>query len=433
MVASINRAFFLLPNFKPRLLIECSIILAQFGLSLWGKMQLVERQIRVKDKNLDKLCFLSKNLYNYANYCIRRRFINSGRFLSAYTLNKIFARINQVDYRALPAKCSQQIIMLLEKNWKSFFRAIKEYSKTPSKFKARPKLPNYKHKTKGRNILILDYQQVKLKNNYVHFPKSLNIKPIKTSVNNLKQVRIIPNSTCLIIEIVYEAKERKNDLKPNTHLSIDLGLSNLATVFCDTDKTSFIINGRPLKSINAYYNKMLAKAKSFIGVGTSNRIKRITHKRNMKVQDYLHKTSRYIVNYALKNKISTIVIGLNKGWKQNIEIGKRNNQNFVSIPYNTLINQIKYKSQLEGIEVFTINESHTSKCDFLAGEEIKHHDNYLGKRIKRGLFQSSIGKVINADLNGALNILKKAFPNAFTNVFADGIKGLRFSPVRVNL
>jgi putative transposase len=402
---------------------------AQFGLSLWDKMQLVERQIRVKDKNLDKLCFSSKNLYNYANYCIRRRFINSGRFLSAYSLIKIFTRINQVDYRALPAKCSQQIILKLEKNWKSFFRAIKEYSKNPNKFKARPKLPNYKHKIKGRNLLILDYQQAKLKDNHIYFPKALNIEPIKTSVSNLRQVRIIPNSTCFVIEIVYEVKERKNDLIPNTHISIDLGLSNLATCFNDTDNSSFIINGRPLKSINAYYNKLLAKAKSFIGIGTSNRIKRITHKRNMKVQDYLHKTSRYIVNCALKNKISTIVIGLNKGWKQNIGIGKRNNQNFVSIPYDTLINQIKYKSQLEGIEVFIVNESHTSKCDFLAGEEVKHHEKYLGSRVKRGLFKSSTGKVINADLNGALNILKKAFPNAL----ADGIKGLRFSPVKVNL
>mgnify|MGYP005635064119 CR=1 FL=1 len=220
-------------------------------------MEQVERHIRINDPIIDRLCFLSKNLYNIANFYIRRRFISSGRFLSAYQLIRIFTRINQSDYRALPAQTSQQILKIIEKNWKSFFRANKSYKKNPKKFKSRPKLPKYKHKIKGRNIIVFTNQQVKIKNGFSHFPKKAGLEPLKTKVTNIKQVRIVPQATCYVIEVVYEKEIISHDLKPNTHLSIDLGINNFATCFNDVEKFSFIINGRPLKAINAYANLSL--------------------------------------------------------------------------------------------------------------------------------------------------------------------------------
>jgi putative transposase len=165
--------------------------------------------------------------------------------------------------------------------------------------------------------------------------------------------------------------------------------------------------------------------------GTSNRIDKLTLKRNNKVTDYLHKTSRFIINYCIENKIGNIVIGNNKDWKQEVNLGKRNNQNFVSIPYEKLIQQIQYKAELVGIKVIITEESYTSKVDHLANEELCKHETYLGKRIKRGLFQSSIKKLINADVNGAIGILRKEFSNFDFNQITN--RGLAFNPVKINL
>lgn len=171
----------------------------------------------------------------------------------------------------------------------------------------------------------------------------------------------------------------------------------------------FSINGRPLKSINQYYNKEKARLQAHLkgNKKTSKRIYSITNKRNNKVKDYLHKSSRKIVNFLVSNNISTLIIGYNEEWKQNINLGRANNQAFVNIPFYTFIKQLEYKCKLEGISVILTEESYTSKCSFLDGESIEKHNNYLGKRIKRGLFRSAEGKLINADLNGSLNILRK--------------------------
>ena len=170
-----------------------------------------------------------------------------------------------------------------------------------------------------------------------------------------------------------------------------------------------LINGKPLKSINQYYNKKLANLKSKLRneKKTSKRIKSLTNKRNNKVNDYLHKTSRLITNYLVSNNINTLVVGKNKEWKQDVNIGKKNNQNFVQIPHSRLIDMLLYKCKLRGINVIITEESYTSKCSFLDDEGIKKHKVYKGNRIKRGLFKSSEGVLINADVNGSLNILKK--------------------------
>lgn len=235
-------------------------------------------------------------------------------------------------------------------------------------------------------------------------------------------MRIIPQCSCHIIEVVYEKECIKTSgLKPDSYLSIDLGLNNLVTSYDSLNHKSFIVNGKTLKSINQYFNKKRAYLMSFIGSrGISNRIGKLTLKRNCKVNDYLHKTSRFIVDYCVDNHIETIVIGNNKDWKQNCNMGKRNNQNFVSIPFEKLISQIRYKAEEVGVKVVITEEGYTSKIDHYAGEEMRHHDTYMGKRIKRGLFRSSTGKVLNADLNGAIGILRKVVGESFQQVVNRG-------------
>lgn len=370
-------------------------------------MNRVERHIIKGDKELNHLCWLSKNLYNYANYCLRQSFTKTGKLPNEYELTTKFAKRNQVDYKALPSQTSQQVIKLLYRNWKSFFSATKDYKDNHSKYKGRPKLPSYKNKD-GQNIVLFTGQQCYVKEGRIKFPKSV-YKSLKTKVDNVVQVRIVPQATCYIIEVVYK-KEGKvyENLKKDKVLAIDLGVNNLATCVNNVGKRPFIINGKPLKSINQYSNKLKAKYMSYVGdKGTSKNIRRILHKRNNLITNYLHHTSRFIINYCIKNDIGKIIIGHNKEWKQSIELGKKTNQNFVDIPFNTLIQQVQYKAEENGIEVVITEESYSSKVDHFAFEIMEHHENYLGKRVKRGLFQSSKGFLLNADVNGAIGIMRK--------------------------
>jgi len=406
-------------------------------------MRRVERHIILRsDPNwniIDKLCFIAKNLYNRANYLVRQLFINSSkkveegkRSKAIWTryveLDRIAKEENWKEYRELPAQTSQQVLRLLEKNWKSFFKTIKEWIKDKSKFKGRPKLPKYKNE--GRTVVIFTAQQIKLKGQYIHFPKKVGLSPIKTKVDNIKQVRLIPQSTCYVIEVVYEKKKEDDNLDAHLFLGIDIGLNNLATLTSNKKGLRpILINGRPLKSINQFFNKVKSKLMSFIkDRGTSKRILKLTHKRGCKIQDYLHKASRFIIRFCLLHSIKTIVIGINKNWKQEVTLGKRNNQNFVAIPFATLIQQLQYKAEEVGIKVILTEEAYTSKSSFLDLEVIEKKENYKGRRIKRGLFRSSSGKLINADVNGAFNILRKVVPN----LFRDGIEGVGLHPIKVS-
>ena len=388
----------------------------------------VERHI-LNSKEIDKLCFLSKNLYNYANYCIRQSFTKTGKIPSEYELTGKLARREQVDYKSLPSQTSQQIIKLLYKNWKSFFSAIKDYKKNPNKYKGRPKLPKYKDKD-GRNVAIFNGQQCKVKDGFIKFPKGV-LKPLRTKVDNVVQVRLVPQATCYVIEVVYKKEvEINEDLKTNKILGIDLGVNNLATCVNNVGLKPFIINGRPLKSINQYSNKLKAKYMSYIeDKGTSKNIRRIILKRNNLVQNYLHHASRFVINYCVKNKIGTVIVGHNKEWKQEVNIGKKNNQNFIDIPFSTLIQQLKYKGEEVGIEVIETEESYSSKVDHLAYEIMEHHETYLGKRVKRGLFQSFTGKLLNADINGAIGIARKVIGNSLIEEIVN--RGQALCPVKI--
>ncbi|NEQ36549.1 MAG: IS200/IS605 family element transposase accessory protein TnpB [Okeania sp. SIO3I5] len=405
-------------------------------------MQLVERTIIKKNhpnyKSLDAVAFLSKNLYNMANYIVRQEFINKGNYLDYNKVQKLLQ--SGADYQAIPAKVSQQVLILLDENWQSFFQAIRAYNECPSKFKSRPKLPKYKHKQKGRNILVYTKQAISkpqlVKNQKILLSKSELFFDSKINYDSLQQVRIIPKLNYYVIEVVYESFEVKLDLSESHVASVDLGVNNLAAVTSNKKGFQpFIINGRPVKSINQFYNKKKGKLQSELKEAkSSNRIKRLSTKRNLKIDDYLHKTSRYIINRLIESQIGTLVIGNNPNWKQSLNLGPKNNQNFVQIPFFKLIEQLKYKGKLVGIKVFLNEESYTSIASFLDWDDLpvyqkgaKHK--FSGKRVKRGLYKASNGVTYNADVNGSLNILRKVVPNAFSN----GIEGVVVHPVKVTL
>ena len=380
-------------------------------------MLLTERHIIKKSnplyKELDMMCFLSKNLYNTALYNIRQHYFNTKKFLNYYENVSKLSKEKQADYIALPAKVAQWVVKLADQNFKSFFGSLKS-----KKVNHKVSIPKYLEKN-SRYMLTFTNQAISRKELKLGYLKlsgcSSRIKLIHTDV---RQVRVIPKSKQFIIEVIYNIDEKYCSDNGN-YAGIDAGLNNLAAVG-GNKINPVLINGRPLKSINQFYNKELAKLKSRQDTCknknvNSGKIRKLTNKRNNKIKDYLHKASRKLVNHLVSNGVSKIVIGHNKNWKQDINLGKSNNQKFVQIPFNMFIHMVTYKAQLEGIEVIVREESYTSKCSFLDNEEICKHETYKGKRIKRGLFRSYDGRLINADLNGALNILRKEIPNAFTS------------------
>ena len=384
---------------------------------------------------------LAKNLYNHANYLVRKEFTETGKWLRSYDLDTLLRHDRDYpDYRNMPtAQSAQQTLKLLDSNWKSFFSSIKDWSKNKDKYSGQPKLPKYKPKD-GRMVFILTNQQVKLRGDLLHFPKSFNcftIKPRCVTLDNfekINQIRIIPNNQIFCIEIVYSISINENMLPDNgRYMSIDLGLDNLATIVTNAGLNPIIVNGKGLKSNNQYYNKQKAYyqsiAKSMNDKFYTNRLYRLTQKRNFKIEDSLHKISKFIVTSALDNDIHTIVIGNNKNWKQSISLGKRTNQSFVSIPHQKLIEKIIYKASNVGITVILTEESYTSGTSFLDGELPKKEFYNKNRRIYRGLFVSNQGMCINADVNAAYQIMKKVFPNEFS----DEIEGVVLHPVRVDI
>lgn len=392
-------------------------------------MQLTERHIIIGDQAIENICVKAKNLYNQALYYLRQSTFGKIQHFSEYELTGLFAKFKQDDYKALPAATAQQIIKLLFQNYKSWYKARKEWTLNPAKFLARPKLPKYK---KTSSIVIFTSQQCNIKNGFIYFPKLTALESLKTKVDNICQVRIIPQATCYVIEVIYEKEVTNLNLSKENVLSIDLGLNNLATCVTNVGQP-FLVSGKIMKSFNQWYNKTKAQLQSFLENKkyTSNKLNAITHYRNCWIEDKLHKVSRYIVNYCIENNIGHIIIGQNKQWKQDINIGKRNNQAFVNISHSKLIDKISYKATLVGISVDTNEESYTSKCDALALEVIGKQEVYLGKRVKRGLFQSSIGIVVNADVNGAINIARKVIGDCFVKSIINS--GLAFNPVKLNI
>lgn len=374
-------------------------------------------------------CSRSKNLYNKVLFIYRQAFtgnhdkikeykdiIRRDKFMNSMSLNKRMIYLKDKDYYSMTKKNSSgQVIFQVDVLFNSWFAALKSYKKDPSKFRGRPRIPSYKKKDE-LNCLTYTYVDAKLqKDGTINISKKIKL-PIHTNLKSFQQVRLVPKTGYIQVEIIYNKEITDFSLDKTRAIGIDLGLNNLMAITSNIGNISNLVNGRPLKSINQYYNKRKAHLTSLLGKGklkSSKRLRRLEMKRMMKIKDYLHKTSRRVVELMYNNNIGTCFIGHNKNWKQEINIGSRNNQNFVSIPYSLLINMLRYKIEEKGGVLVELNEAYTSKCSFLDNEEICKHETYKGKRVKRGLFLSSDKKALNADINGSLNILKRGIGFSF--------------------
>ena len=397
---------------------------------------------------LDDLMFKSKNLYNCALYEVRQHFFLSQNDSSVkYKYLNYYETVKKMKenewFNSLQSQCAQQTLMILDQNFKSFFALLKKKQK--NEYTEKVRIPKYlskdgrfqlKFPVNSLSKMFLDDGIIKVpKTNLKFFSKITNLK------NSICEVRFIPKNDYIVMEIVYEVDDVKLKEDNKRYMSIDLGVNNLAT--CTSNVIpSFIINGRPLKSMNQFYNKKLAKLKSELQIknklNSSKQTRNLTLKRNNKVKDYLHKASKYIINQAVSSSLNTIIIGQNKGWKQEINIGKRNNQNFVQLPIAQLIDKIAYKAKLKGINVLIQEESYTSKASFIDNDELpiyskKNDVTFSGDRIKRGLYKSKEGILLNADVNGSLNIMRKSLKESSDDLISPTCRGLVFNPIKVNL
>ncbi len=290
-------------------------------------MKLTETIQFKRAPELSTLCHLAKNLYNIANWYYRQDLFALNTYLSYYDLDFILK--DKEAYRALPSQTSQQVLKLVVRNWMSYFKSLREYVKNSYKFRAKPNIPSYKKKN-GESIVIFTNQQCRIKKGWLWFPQSTKVKPVKTRiVEKIREVRIVPLGACYKIEIVYEKEERDLKLSKNNVISLDLCLNNLITAVNNKGLKPFVVKGKVVKSINQYFNKQLARYRSVENLKgnfrDTKRIQKLYLKRNNKIQDLFHKLSKMTVDYCKENDIGTIVIGYNERWKENVNLGRRNN------------------------------------------------------------------------------------------------------------
>ena len=319
---------------------------------------------------LREFCHRSKNLYNHGNYLIRQTFIEDGKWLRYGEVDRLLkADKDSPDYREMPtAQTAQQTLRLLDKNWTSFFAAIKDWKAHPEKYKGRPKLPKYKPKD-GYFPLVLTNQNFKLKDGVIRFPRTFQgftVKAIFASQPEavFKQARIIPHGGEIDLELVYEIPDVEEKADNRKYGAIDIGVDNLAALAWNTGERPVLLKGTPLKSFNQYYNKQMAKRRSICelmnGRHSSKRIARLTAKRNRKVEDYLHKASRKVIDLCAEQDVSVLVVGKNKGWKQEVNLGRKVNQSFVQLPFARFIQMLQYKAESIGMMVVLTEESYMS-------------------------------------------------------------------------
>ena len=385
--------------------------------------QQVKHLSKKEFKILKYLCHIAKNLKNQAIYNVRQHYFKNKKYLSYNENYKILK--NSENYKKLNSNMAQQILKEVDGSFKSFFGLLKLAKN--GQYNGKIKLPNYLDKD-GFTTLVIGFVRLKddmlivpYSNSFRKAHKEIAIKlPPVLKDKKIKEIRIIPkqHSRYFEIQYIYEVEEIQRELNKENALGIDLGIDNLCTCVTNTG-ASFIIDGRKLKSINQYYNKINAKLQSIKDKQKIERMtlrqKRITRKRNNRINDYLSKAARIIINYCLNNDIGKLVLGYNEDFQRNSNIGSINNQNFVNIPYGKLRNKLEYLSKLYGIEFKLQEESYTSIASFFDRDEIPiyNKDNsqeyiFSGKRIKRGLYKTKKGYLLNADCNGALNILRKS-------------------------
>jgi len=406
------------------------------------------KQLSKEDyKNLRELSHIAKNLTNEAIYNVRQSYFNEGKYLN-YEKNYALLK-NSENYKSLNSNMAQQILKEVDSMFQSFFGLIKLAEKGRYSFKD-IKLPYYLPKDSFTTLVI---GFVRFNGNQLTIPYSQSYKkghkgitinlPPKLAGKKVKEIRIIPKSKARFFEIqyCYEAEEIQSNLDENHVLAVDLGVDNLAA--CVTSKgKSFIIDGKRLKSINQWFHKENArlqciKDKQKFGKKSTNKQQTIRRNRNNKVNDYMNKSARMIINYCLNNDIGTLVCGYNKTFQRNSDIGKKNNQNFVNIPFGKLREKFRYLCKLYGIKYIEQEESYTSKASFFDEDIIPVYNQdtpqtytFSGKRIKRGLYQCANGKTLNADINGALNILKKSNVVSLVGLYG---RGELDTPIRIRV
>ena len=389
----------------------------------------VKQQVKHLSKEdyitIRELCHTAKNLANEAIYNVRQHYFTEGEFLKYeknYTLLK-----NSPNYKALNSNMAQQILKEVDGSFQSFFGLLKLVKQGKYAF-TDCKLPHYLPKD-GYTTLIIGF--VRLKGNQLTLPFSNSFKKTHKSVEitippilldkTIKEIRIIPKANARFFEIqyIYEAECIQRNLNTNNALALDLGINNLVTAVSNSGQ-SFIIDGKRLKSINQWFNKENArlqsiKDKQHFSRKPTNRQKAVARNRNNKVNDYMNKTARRVIDYCIINNIGTLVVGYNETFQRNSHIGKQNNQNFVNIPYGQLRNKLEYLCKLNDIVFVKQEESYTSKSSFWDRDDLPVYnaDNpkeypFSGRRLHRGLYKTASGKTINADVNGALNIMRKS-------------------------
>ena len=404
-----------------------------------GKTNRVEQQVirrtHPKYKIIDEMCFHAKNLYNAANYILRQEFIANGHYIPYREMNRDLK--HTLEYKNTMSQPANCVLRLLDKNWKSFFIGVKDYEKNPRKYLGKPKLPGYLKKD-GRFLWMIPNNSCSLNGDgTIRFGvKRLQGYVWKTHAKGrLIQVRFVPRGTCYVMEVVYEVEVPDSvSMEPECIASIDFGVDNLVTMTNNIGEKPIVINGKGVKSINQYYNKRLAKIQSELRKvnqrGWSHQLEALALKRYQRIKNYMHHASRYVINWCVVHNIDTLVVGINHGWKQSSAMSRDSNQKFVLIPHDMLLQQLRYKCQDAGIQLIEVDEAYTSGTSFLDGEYPCQENYDKKRRIARGLFRTATGKLINADVNGSLQIMIKAFPNAFNERY--GIEAY-LTPIAVNV
>ena len=406
------------------------------------------KHLSKKDYNsLRELSHIAKNLTNQALYNARQYYFAEGKYLN-YQKNYALLK-NSENYKILNSNMAQQILKEVDGSFKSFFGLLELAKKGEYDFKD-CKLPHYLPKD-GYTTLVIGFVRLKgnklilpFSNTYkkTHKPIEITIPPILAD-KKIKEISIIPKADARFFEIqyTYETECMQRNLNINNALALDLGINNLVTAVSSIGK-SFIIDGKKLKSINQWYNKQNAylqsiKDKQHFDEKTTNRQKTITRNRNNKVNDYMSKVARKVINYCISNDIGTLVVGYNETFQQDTNIGKANNQTFVNIPYGKLREKLEYLCELNSITYVKQEESYTSKASFWDKDDIPAYDSdnpqkykFSGNRIHRGMYQTKDGKTINADVNGALNILRKSSVVDLTVLYS---RGEVDTPIRIRV
>ena len=399
---------------------------------------------------LRSMSHLSKNLYNKTLYEVRQYYFDNSEYLNYYDAYDQLK--DNWNYEVLPSQVAQQTMKQVDKGFKSFFNLVEK--KRENKYDAEVSPPKYLDKD-GFYTLEFPSQSFQVNDDHIRLgvPYSYrdefdcDLTEIKIPFTyeevqeaNVKRVQLLPKADAQYFEyrIIYEKEVEEIDTKDGSWLGIDLGVENLATCV-DHRGRSFIIDGRHFKSQNRWFNKRIAHYQSIKDkqgiTGTTQRIEKLYQQRRYSINDYLNKVVRFITDYCIEHRIETVYVGDGKGWKQNVNLGDKTNQNFVQIPFDKLKQKLKHKLEARGITFELVSESHTSKCSFYDEESVEHHDEYVGERVERGLFEASDGTRYNADVNGAVNMARKATGKPNSDLFdsEEGVERAVDAPQRISL